>query len=138
MTVTRRSVRSAGASNRALAVRQSPSRLRSLLASSHQLDSAAQTSVAEPLSRFNTIPAPCVLYRRTCHERFCYWPEEIAESGDWALWKSYIASGGANLAYEPAPTALHFRANWRSGNVWAPPPLPEWLAIASRGQSPAD
>jgi glycosyltransferase involved in cell wall biosynthesis/chaperonin cofactor prefoldin len=89
------------------------------------------------MTGFNAIPAQCVMYRRTCHERYGYWPEETIEAGDWQLWKSFLGpSAGANLVYEPVPTALHFRANWRTGETWAPPPLPAWLEIGQGEEWP--
>jgi Glycosyl transferase family 2 len=80
----------------------------------------------------NSIPASCVVYRRRLHQRIGMWPEEIAGSGDWEMWKRMIdPSRGANLAYVPEPTTLHFRADWRPTDAWGPPPLHAWLVVAS-------
>jgi glycosyltransferase involved in cell wall biosynthesis len=50
------------------------------------------------MTGFNAIPAQCVMYRRTCHERYGYWPEETIEAGDWQLWKTFLSpAAGANL-----------------------------------------
>lgn len=82
----------------------------------------------------NGIPASCVAYRRDCLERYGYWPEDAPSQGDWIYWKSIIGgSRGANLAYVPAATTLHFRADWRTGRTWGPPPLDAWLKVASEG-----
>ena len=85
------------------------------------------------LTGFNTIPASCVVYRRTCLDRVGYWPEEVVSAGDWEYWKSMLrGGGGANLAYVAAATTLHFRADWRRPHRdWGPPPLPAWLQMAS-------
>ncbi len=84
------------------------------------------------LTKRNTIPASCVMHRRECFERYGYWPEDVPRGADWALWKNMVGpSRGSNLAYVPLATALHFRANWRTGTDWGPPPLSEWLAVAS-------
>jgi hypothetical protein len=38
---------------------------------------------------------------------------------------------GANVAYAPEATALHFRASWRDPAHWGPDPLHRWLEIAA-------
>ena len=84
------------------------------------------------LGQRNTVPPSCVVYRRECHERYGYWPEDLAGAADWEFWKRMIRpSGGANLAYERRPTALVFRASWRDRRGWAPDPLPLWLEWAA-------
>ena len=84
------------------------------------------------LTKGNTIPASCVVYRRSCLERFGYWPEDGASAGDWAYWKSIVGpSAGANLAYVADATCLHFRASWRTHTAWGPPPLDAWLRAAA-------
>jgi Glycosyl transferase family 2 len=84
------------------------------------------------LSDHNTIPASCVMYRRTCHDRYGYWPEDMPKGGDWAYWKTIVGpSHGANLAYVAQPTALHFRANWRPP-TYGPAPVQLWRAAADR------
>lgn len=85
------------------------------------------------LTHHNSIPASCVAYRRSCHKRIGYWPEDnVGGGGDWALWQRIIGpSRGANLAYVPSATALHFRADWRTGATWGPDPLPAWLDVAA-------
>jgi hypothetical protein len=66
-----------------------------------------------------------------------YWPEEVPRGGDWVLWKRMIGpTGGANLAYVPVVTTVHFRAIWRSGVDWGPAPLPQWLEAAKSGWWP--
>ncbi len=86
----------------------------------------------------NTIPASCVVYRRGCLERYGYWPEDSRSSGDHRYWKRIIGpSAGANVAYVPAATTLHFRASWRSKSAWGPPPLPAWLEVARTSWWPA-
>jgi glycosyltransferase involved in cell wall biosynthesis len=64
----------------------------------------------------NHIPASCVVHRRSCLEAYGYWPEDVAEAGDWRLWTAML-DGGARLAYCRAPTTLHFKADWRKGRT---------------------
>jgi glycosyltransferase involved in cell wall biosynthesis len=80
----------------------------------------------------NSIPASCVMHRRACLERAGYWPEDVPGAADWELWKAIIRpADGANLAYLPVATALHFRASWRDPAVWGPAPLHGWLTLAA-------
>jgi glycosyltransferase involved in cell wall biosynthesis len=89
------------------------------------------------LEDHNTIPATCVVYRRSTHERVGGWPEDVVSGGDWKLWRSIVGQDkGLNVAYEPDPTALHFRASWRSHTQWGPPPLSAWLERARGGWWP--
>lgn len=84
----------------------------------------------------NSIPAACVMHRQACLERYGYWPEDVPSAGDWEYWKAVIRpSGGANLAYIPEATALHFRASWREPGRWGPAPLHHWLDIADGGRA---
>jgi hypothetical protein len=62
----------------------------------------------------NTVPATCILFRRECLDRYGYIPEDVPSAADWRYWIAILGSGGgANLAYEPIPTCLHFKASWR-------------------------
>ena len=62
----------------------------------------------------NSIPSVCVAHRRTCLEKYGFWPEEVAEAGDWVLWIRIIEGGDrANFAHCQQPTCLHFVADWR-------------------------
>jgi hypothetical protein len=80
----------------------------------------------------NSIPASCVMYRRSCLDRYGFWPEDVPSAGDWEHWKAIIRpSAGSNLAYLPAVTALHFRASWRDSGRWGPEPLHRWLDVAA-------
>ena len=84
------------------------------------------------LNTGNTIPASCVVHRRGCLERYGYWDEDLPSAADWVLWKRIIGpSGGSNLAYVSAATALHFRADWRTGSTWGPAPLAAWWRVAT-------
>ena len=103
---------------------------------------AVDLRVPEQLNVFltdhNSIPASCVVYRRSLHERVGLWPEEVTQSADWEMWKRMVApASGSNLAYVRAPTTLHFRADWRAGPSWGPPPLVAWLSAAHAPSWPA-
>jgi hypothetical protein len=79
----------------------------------------------------NTIPASCVAYRRSCLERFGYWPEDVPSAADWRHWIRIIEGGGRrNLAYLPTPTCLHFSANWRKSRHAGAVEMRAWLEVA--------
>jgi len=81
------------------------------------------------LQERNFIPAPCVLHRRTCLEACGYWPEDVPAAADWHLWRRMIERGSRqNFAYEPVPTTLHFKAQWRKNLAPAPS---AYVAMAS-------
>jgi glycosyltransferase involved in cell wall biosynthesis len=69
----------------------------------------------------NSIPALCVLHRRSCFEAYGFWPEDVPQAADWRFWIRIIEGGGrARLAYCRTPTGLHFKANWRQGRTGFP------------------
>jgi hypothetical protein len=77
--------------------------------------------------RRNSIPAACVACRRACLLRRGGWNADLDNNGDWDLWARIIAGdGGKRLAYVPAPTTLHFRANWRTERNAGPRELAVW------------
>ena len=83
------------------------------------------------LTTGNTIPAGCVAYRRSCLERYGYWPEDVAHSADWRHWIAIIEGGKRErLAHLPVPTCLHFSAAWRQSRQAHSPDVAEWLQIA--------
>jgi Tfp pilus assembly protein PilF len=86
------------------------------------------------LTRGNVLPAACVVHRRYCLEKYGYWPEDVAEAGDWGLWRRIINGGDQrNLAATRVPTCLHFRARRKIGDgPWGPPPLAETEETARR------
>lgn len=66
------------------------------------------------LTQANTIPASCVVYRRSCLDRYGYWPEDVPSAADWVHWTKIVKGGGGVLSYVEQPTCLHFSANWRA------------------------
>ena len=60
----------------------------------------------------NPIPLSCIAHRRSWLDRVGGWPEDIARSADWVLWKRIISAGGVPASCRVA-TALHFVADWR-------------------------
>jgi glycosyltransferase involved in cell wall biosynthesis len=63
----------------------------------------------------NHIPATCVMYRRSCLDKYGYWPEEFPRAADWRYWIRIIEGGHrTNFACCPIPTALHFNAPWKT------------------------
>ena len=83
------------------------------------------------LTRRNSIPASCVVYRRSCIVRHGEWPEDLASGADWEYWKRIIVADGVpGIGYVEASTALHFRADWHSGRSWGPYPMDAWLQVA--------
>ena len=62
----------------------------------------------------NHIPAANVLHRRSCLEKYGYWPEDVPSAADWRFWVRIIKGGNrTNIGYCPTPTALHFHAIWK-------------------------
>ena len=66
------------------------------------------------LTQANTIPASCVVYRRSCLDRDGYWPEDVPSAADWVHWRKIVEGSGRALSYVEQPTCLHFSANWRA------------------------
>ena len=85
----------------------------------------------------NHIPSSCFIHRGTCFADYGYWDETLPGSGDWDMWARIIAGGGGrNVAYEPTPTCLHFRASWRTEANAGPSELATWKALRARGLLP--
>ena len=85
------------------------------------------------LTTRNHIPASCVLHRRSCLDKYGYWPEDVPFAADWRYWIRIIEGGRrANLAYCPTPSVLHFRAAWRDGRAGGMPQLAAALELADR------
>ncbi len=83
------------------------------------------------LSVGNTIPASCVLFRRSCLDRYGYWPEDVPKAADWRYWIAIIeGSGRQNLAYLPIPTCVHFSADWKRSRHSAVDEVLTWLCVA--------
>ncbi|MGQ0673576.1 MAG: glycosyltransferase family 2 protein, partial [Hyphomicrobium sp.] len=83
------------------------------------------------LTQRNILPAATVVHRRACYETVGFWPEDVAEAGDWELWKRILlSSGGRRYTTTRTPTCLHFKARRRVGESWGPPPLSEIEEIA--------
>ncbi len=67
------------------------------------------------LTKWNGIPAGCVVHTRECFSKYGYWDATLAAAADWDMWKRIVNGGGQkNVAYHPLPTCLHFRAIWRT------------------------
>ncbi|WP_371226156.1 glycosyltransferase family 2 protein [Roseovarius sp. 2305UL8-3] len=77
------------------------------------------------MTRRNVLPATTVVYRRDCHDEVGGWPEDQERNGDWHLWRKILDGHGPGVVGIVAdPTCLHFRANWRDKQNWAPAPIP--------------
>jgi glycosyltransferase involved in cell wall biosynthesis len=85
----------------------------------------------------NSIPASCFMHRRSCFTSYGYWPEDVAHSGDWHLWKRIVEGGGKRIAYSRVPTVLHFKAVWRKGRAGFSRAEVGLLAVAALGWWPA-
>jgi len=79
----------------------------------------------------NTIPAWCVLHRRSCFERSGYWPEDMPVAANWKLWSRMI-NDASKIDYLPTPTTLHFSANWKKSRHSRVAEVEALLAIACR------
>jgi glycosyltransferase involved in cell wall biosynthesis len=75
-------------------------------------DLTNREDLADFMAVSNTLPATCIVYRRSCLERFGEMPEDVAAGADWEHWKAFVR-GGARVAFDPVPTCLHFSADWR-------------------------
>ena len=98
---------------------------------------ATNLTLADELQDFltvaNTIPASCVVYRRSCLDRYGYWPEDVQSAADWRHWTAIIEGGHReNIAYLAAPTCLHFSADWKRSRHSAVEEVRTWLEIADR------
>ena len=82
------------------------------------------------LTEANTIPASCVVYRRSCLDRYGYWPEDVASAADWVHWTKIVEGGGRALTYVEQPTCLHFSANWRGSRHADRPEVHTALQVA--------
>ena len=85
------------------------------------------------LTQANTIPASCVVYRRSCLDRYGYWPEDVASAADWVHWTKIVDGGGRALTYVEQPTCLHFSANWRASRHADRPEVRTVLQVADAG-----
>lgn len=79
---------------------------------------ATNLELADELDFFmnvgNTIPASCVVHRRSCFEKAGYWPVDVERAADWHLWRRIISHTGRDrIAYLRTPTCLHFSADWK-------------------------
>jgi len=77
----------------------------------------------------NSIPAICVVHRRSCFQTVGYWPEDVASAADWYLWRRIIQAG-ARIANLEEPTTLHFVANWKKSRDSLSPVVGHLLTIA--------
>jgi hypothetical protein len=92
-------------------------------------------TVADELEHFltvsNSVPASCVLFRRSCLQQYGYVPENFPSAADWRHWIAIIEGGQRrNLAYLPTPTCLHFAAAWRKSRHSAVEEVRVWLDVA--------
>ena len=78
----------------------------------------------------NGIPSVCVVHRRECFDKYGYWNADLPSCADWDMWARIIEGGERkNFAYQPEPTTLHFRANWRDEMTAGPAPVRVWKAL---------
>jgi glycosyltransferase involved in cell wall biosynthesis len=67
------------------------------------------------LEYHNEIPANCVIHRSDAMKKVGYWNSSLPQAADWDLWKRIIQTDKhQQIGFLPAPTALHFRAQWRT------------------------
>jgi hypothetical protein len=89
-----------------------------------------ESTLQEFLNGRNCIPAACIVHRRECFLKYGYWNDSLPSSADWDMWVRIIEGGGrANFAYLTDPTALHFRANWRTEATTGQPHLLVWKQL---------
>lgn len=89
----------------------------------------------EFMTQRNTLPATCVVHRRSAFDKVGMWPEEMERGGDWDLWKRILQEFGPGAArLVRSATNLHFRANWRPEVGWGPAPLSYLFALHDAGR----
>jgi hypothetical protein len=82
----------------------------------------------------NHIPATCVLYRRSCLEKYGFWSEDSPGGGDWKYWHRIIEGGNrTNFDYCSTPSALHFSTIWETTADTQVPQLTAAREIAAQG-----
>ncbi len=101
----------------------------------YSLTFAHEDELRSFMTEGNPIPMSCVAHRRSWLDRVGGWPEDIAASADWALWRRIISAGGVPASCR-VPTALHFVADWRRPVGIGQPEAGALLARASEGWWP--
>jgi glycosyltransferase involved in cell wall biosynthesis len=83
--------------------------------------------------RPHSIPAGCVVHRRSCFAKYGYWDESLPFAGDQDLWARIIDGGGRkNFVYLPEPTCLHFKAIWKTERNVGPAEINGRCSIGSK------
>lgn len=87
----------------------------------------------------HSIPAGCVIHRRSCFSKYGYWDESLRAAGDRDMWARIIDGGGRNnFVYLAEPTCLHFRAIWKTERNAGPAELNVWKVFhQSKNFTPA-
>lgn len=87
------------------------------------------------MKHYNVLPATCVMHRRSCFDAVGMWPTDLERGGDYELWKRILDHYPHRaVGYLRQPTCLHFRADWRDPQRWAPPPVAYLGAIHDAGR----
>lgn len=69
----------------------------------------------EFITGHNEIPAQNFLYRNQDLKKVGYWNAKLPEAADWDVCVRILQlDAKPNILFIPTPTALHFRANWRT------------------------
>jgi glycosyltransferase involved in cell wall biosynthesis len=81
----------------------------------------------------HSIPAGCVVHRRSCFSTYGFWNDSLPRAGDQELWARFIdGGGGKNFVYLPDPTCLHFKAIWKTERNTGPAELTAWKLFQQR------
>ena len=87
------------------------------------------------LNQASHIPSCCVVHTRSALERVGYWPEDMPRYADWVCWRRILTSGIGAVGFCPQPTALHFRAIWKTDEI---PPEQKLREIAAANWWPQE
>ncbi|WP_186766335.1 glycosyltransferase family 2 protein [Phaeobacter marinintestinus] len=84
------------------------------------------------LQSHNIVPTNCVAIRRSVLTSIGTFDETLPMAADWDLWKRIVNRfGPETIGFVRHITGLHFRAKWKEGDAWGPPPLPHLSAMAA-------
>lgn len=87
------------------------------------------------LNTHNVVPTNCVAIRHSVLSTVGTFDETLPGSADWDLWKRILNQfGPESIGFVRHITGLHFRANWKEGDAWGPPPLPHLSAMAASSE----
>jgi hypothetical protein len=71
----------------------------------------------------NEIPAHCVVHTRSSGEQVNFYNSALPRAADWDLWKRILNKYERRIGFIGVPTAIHYKAIWRSNNNFLTPAI---------------